>query len=120
MLGHMVGRGQERALDMKLRLLAGAATVAVLAASGASAAENGWYGAIDIGWHTQDNWEATNTFTAAPSGPLAYTAWSDDDIALFSRLGGRGAPRGRGGGGRGGRGAGGAAGRAGGGGPGVG
>ncbi|MDB5453258.1 MAG: hypothetical protein JWO33_1836, partial [Caulobacteraceae bacterium] len=77
---------------MKLRLLAGAATVAVMAASGASAAENGWYGAIDIGWHTQDNWEATNTFTAAPSGPLAYTAWTDDDLAIFSRLGYRVAP----------------------------
>jgi len=63
-----------------------------MAASGASAAENGWYGAIDIGWHTQDNWDATNTFTAAPSGPLAYTAWTDDDVALFSRLGYRVAP----------------------------
>ena len=79
---------------MKLKLLAGAASVAVMAAaaSGASAAENGWYGAIDIGWHTQDNWEATNTFTAAPSGPLNYTAWTDDDYAIFSRLGYRVAP----------------------------
>ena len=51
---------------MRIKLLAGAALAAVLAASGASAAENGWYGAVDIGWHVTDSYEMKSSFTAAP------------------------------------------------------
>jgi opacity protein-like surface antigen len=36
---------------MKFNLLAGAALAAVFAASGASAQDTGWYGAVDLGYH---------------------------------------------------------------------
>ena len=77
---------------MRIKLLAGAALAAVMAASGASAAENGWYGAVDIGWHVTDNYEMKSSFTSAPSGPLNYHLYTDDDFTGFSRLGYRVAP----------------------------
>src|SRR3546814_1411813 len=40
--------GNERALIMKFKLLAGAALAAMFAATGASA-QVGWYGAVDLG-----------------------------------------------------------------------
>ncbi|MDB5472022.1 MAG: hypothetical protein JWR84_3582 [Caulobacter sp.] len=40
---------------MKLKLLAGAALAATLVASGASAQDSGWYGAIDLGYHWSDD-----------------------------------------------------------------
>ena len=36
---------------MKFKLLAGVALAAVCAASGVSAQETGWYGAVDLGYH---------------------------------------------------------------------
>ena len=72
---------------MRIKLLAGAALVAVLTASGASAAENGWYGAVDIGWHVTDDQEFASSFVSPPSGPLNYHLYTDDDFAGFSRLG---------------------------------
>ncbi|WGM37839.1 OmpA family protein [Caulobacter sp. NIBR1757] len=40
---------------MKLKLLAGAALAATLVASGASAQDSGWYGAVDLGYHWSDD-----------------------------------------------------------------
>ncbi|MBI1405385.1 MAG: OmpA family protein, partial [Caulobacter sp.] len=40
---------------MKFKLLAGAAIAATLVASGASAQDAGWYGAIDLGYHWSDD-----------------------------------------------------------------
>ena len=48
---------------MKLKLLAGAAMAAVFAAGTASAQE-GWYGAVDIGWHMPIDFEVTSTNNA--------------------------------------------------------
>lgn len=39
---------------MKVKLLAGVAMAGLLAAGAASAEPNGWYGALDAGWHTAD------------------------------------------------------------------
>ena len=72
---------------MKLKLLAGAALAAVFTASSASAVENGWYGAIDLGWSVPDTFEADSSNTTPPSGPLDYNFWQDDDWLIFSRLG---------------------------------
>jgi OmpA-OmpF porin, OOP family len=40
---------------MKFKLLAGAAIAATLVASGASAQDTGWYGAVDLGYHWSDD-----------------------------------------------------------------
>ncbi|WP_333587641.1 outer membrane protein, partial [Phenylobacterium sp.] len=72
---------------MKFKLLAGAAMAAVFAASGASAQDSGWYGAMDLGYHWPDSFDADSSNTA-PGGSL-YT-WNfnqDDDWAGFARLG---------------------------------
>ncbi|MBL0947834.1 MAG: cell envelope biogenesis protein OmpA, partial [Brevundimonas sp.] len=38
-------------MSMKVKLLASVAAVGIFAAGAASAEPNGWYGAIDAGWH---------------------------------------------------------------------
>ncbi len=72
---------------MKTMLLAGAALAAVFAATGASAATVGWYGAADIGY----NWANTlNTRTALVNnlgqnvtvGHFAYSAAPMGDLRL--------------------------------------
>lgn len=72
---------------MKLKLLAGAALAAVFAASGASAQETGWYGAVDLGYHwpTAVNSESDAN---APDGQHYHWTWkSESDWAGFVRLG---------------------------------
>ena len=39
---------------MKVKLLAGVAMAGLFAAGAAAAEPNGWYGAIDAGWHSAD------------------------------------------------------------------
>ena len=65
---------------MKFKLLAGAALAAVFAASGA-AAQVGWYGAIDLGYHWPDTTEFDTT-----AGPTV-NIHTQDDWAAFARLG---------------------------------
>src|SRR3569833_4106676 len=60
-------KGQKRALDMKTKLLVGAALAAVFAATGASAQITGWYAAIDGGVHFPQDMHANS--------PAVNTTW---------------------------------------------
>lgn len=72
---------------MKLNLLAGAALVAVFAASGVSAQETGWYGAVDLGYHWPQSLK-TESDANAPDGAHYHWAWkSQNDWTGFVRLG---------------------------------
>ena len=72
---------------MKLNLLAGAALAAVFAASGVSAQETGWYGAVDLGYHWPQGVKTTSDRTV-PDGEYAHWAWkTDSDWTGFVRLG---------------------------------
>ena len=66
---------------MKVKLLAGVAMAGLFAAGAASADPNGWYGAIDAGYHMAD------AETAA-----GFDIEVDDDWAGFARLGYRFTP----------------------------
>ena len=79
---------------MKIRLLAGVATLALCAASGASAqsALSGWYVAGDVGYHTTDGVKATSSVNATDGSPYKWTFSADDDWAAFGRLGYRFTP----------------------------
>src|SRR3989338_4833869 len=82
-----LGRAIEGSSKMKLNLLAGAALAAVFAASGVSAQETGWYGAVDLGYHWP---QSLKTESDAPvvDGVPAHWAWkSDSDWTGFVRLG---------------------------------
>ena len=77
---------------MKFKLLAGAALAAVFAASGAYAQDTGWYGAVDLGWHTPQDIQATGsnpgTGTSAPTSfPYNWDFAPSDDWAGFARVG---------------------------------
>src|SRR6187551_3828243 len=69
---------------MKIRLLAGVATLALCAASGASAqtALSGWYVAGDVGYHWPDGVKATSSTAGAD-----WSFSADDDWAAFGRIG---------------------------------
>jgi opacity protein-like surface antigen len=71
---------------MKFKLLAGAALAAVASASVAQAAE-GWYGAVDIGYHWPDSISADSSNNAANGAPYRWDFNQDDDWAAFGRLG---------------------------------
>jgi OOP family OmpA-OmpF porin len=71
---------------MKFKLLAGAALAAVAAASGASAAE-GWYGAVDLGYHMPNSLKADSSNNAANGQPYRWRFDQKDDWAAFARLG---------------------------------
>ncbi|PTT73318.1 hypothetical protein DBR41_28365, partial [Pseudomonas sp. HMWF010] len=68
---------------MRFQLLAGAAAIALGAASGASAqsVESGWYVAADAGYHIPKDIKATS------SAGYDWTVSSDNDWAAFGRLG---------------------------------
>ena len=73
---------------MKFTLLAGAALAAVFAASGASAqVVNGWYGAVDVGWHRPEGIEATSANNSPDGRPFEFTFDSQEDWVGFARLG---------------------------------
>ena len=87
-LGHMAeALGQERALNMKFKLLAGAALAAVCAASGASAQDAGWYGAVDLGYHWPDSFELESKNTSANGKPYVWNLSQEEDWTGFARLG---------------------------------
>ena len=70
---------------MKFKLLAGAAVAATLVASGASAQDSGWYGAIDLGYH----WSDDENYDSA-LGPINVDP--DDEWMGAARLGYRLSP----------------------------
>ncbi|WP_304186482.1 OmpA family protein [Phenylobacterium aquaticum] len=72
---------------MKFKLLAGAALAAVFTASGAAAQEPGWYGAVDLGYHTPDAGEMTSSNNSAAGAPYTWDLKQKDDWAGFARLG---------------------------------
>ena len=65
---------------MKCKLLAGAALAAVFSATGA-AAQVGWYGAVDLGYH----WPETTSFDTSAGRNIDVKI--QDDWAGFARLG---------------------------------
>ena len=71
---------------MKLKLLAGAALAAAFAASGASAQE-GWYGAVDLGYHWPDSIEARRPTTRERRALRLGLRPVEDDWTGFARLG---------------------------------
>ncbi|MFZ5730434.1 MAG: outer membrane protein, partial [Pseudomonadota bacterium] len=72
---------------MKFKLLAGAAFAAVVAASGASAQEAGWYGALDLGYHWPEGIEAGSSNDGPGGVPYNWDFSQSDDWAGFARLG---------------------------------
>ena len=72
---------------MKFKLLAGAAMAAAFAATGA-AAQVGWYGAIDLGYHWPESIEADSSANNPVTGaPYQWRVNQEDDWAGFARLG---------------------------------
>ena len=67
---------------MKVKLLAGVAMAGLFAAGVANAEPNGWYGAVDAGYHTIDTIETYSSRT----GQL-FDFEVQDDWAAFARLG---------------------------------
>ena len=67
---------------MKLKLLASVAAAGLFAAGAASAEPNGWYGAIDAGYHMIDDINAESSTTGANWNWEVNDGW-----AAFARLG---------------------------------
>ena len=79
---------------MKLKLLAGAALWGLFAASGASAqAPNGFYGALDFGYHRPEGIETESSQNAPDGQPYDWTFDSEEDFAGFARIGYRLSPQ---------------------------
>ena len=72
---------------MKIKLLAGAALAAVAIASGASAREIGWYGAVDAGYHWPMGIDSTSSNNSANGKPYDWSIDQAEDWAGFARLG---------------------------------
>src|ERR1700754_2136688 len=73
-------------MRVKSLILASSAAGALALSAGAAAAEpNGWYGAIDAGYHTVDDLylQSQNTSGASP----AFEFEVEDSWAAFARLG---------------------------------
>ncbi|MDZ4061707.1 MAG: cell envelope biogenesis protein OmpA, partial [Brevundimonas sp.] len=69
---------------MKVKLLAGVAMAGLFTAGVANAEPNGWYGAIDAGYHTID---AIETITQGTGPQRAnFDIEVQDDWAAFARL----------------------------------
>src|SRR5213592_425487 len=72
---------------MKFKLLAGVAMAAACAAS-AAAAQEGWYGAVDLGYHFPREYDTTSSNNAPISGqPYSWEFNQEKDWAGFARLG---------------------------------
>lgn len=72
---------------MRFKLLAGAALAAVFAASGASAQDAGWYGAVDLGYHWPEGIEGTSSNNSAAGSPYSWDFNQEEDWTGFARLG---------------------------------
>ncbi len=80
---------------MKLKLLAGAALVALsfgLAQTASAEQSQGWYGALDLGTNSMDGYKAKSTGLMADGGPYYYKVSTKDSWAGFARLGYRYSP----------------------------
>jgi len=67
---------------MRVKTFILASTALALSAGVAAAEPNGWYGAIDVGYHTMDDVEFTSTTTGRQ-----FNYDTEDDWAGFARLG---------------------------------
>ncbi|HEY9217142.1 MAG TPA: outer membrane beta-barrel protein, partial [Phenylobacterium sp.] len=56
-------------------------------ASGASAQDTGWYGAVDLGYHWPEGLEASSSTNAINGQPYNWDFNQEDDWAGFARLG---------------------------------
>jgi opacity protein-like surface antigen len=73
---------------MKFKLLAGAALAAVFAAGSAAAADAGWYGAIDLGYHWPEGIKSAKSSNPSALGqPYIWNFNQEDDWTGFARLG---------------------------------
>ena len=71
---------------MKFKLLAGAALAAVCTASATgAAAEVGWYGAADIGYHWPEGLRATSSNNAANGIPFIWDFSQKNDWTGLDR-----------------------------------
>ncbi|HXA38178.1 MAG TPA: outer membrane beta-barrel protein, partial [Phenylobacterium sp.] len=68
---------------MKMKLLAGVALAVTAAASGAWASENGWYGAVDVGGHQIDPFNAISI----DPGVTPFRYKTRDDVVVYGRIG---------------------------------
>src|SRR5580692_1578711 len=71
---------------MRMRLLGGAAMAIAFAASGASATEDGWYGALDVGYHKNEH---MNAYSSGLANDVISTY---GDVIGFGRVGYRFSP----------------------------
>ena len=72
---------------MKFKLLAGAAIAAVCVATGASAADTGWYGAVDMGYHWPDSFSLKSSNNSAAGKPYEWDLNQKEDWSGYARLG---------------------------------
>ena len=73
---------------MRIKLMAGAAAVALFATVGGAVAQvPGWYGAVDLGYHRAEGIDAESSINAPDGRPFQWTFDQEDDWAGFARLG---------------------------------
>jgi OOP family OmpA-OmpF porin len=80
-------------LDMNRRLLAGTAGAVLLGLAGPAMADpDGWYGAVDLGYHWQGDFVLESENNAPDNAPYQFDFATDPDWAGFARLGYRFSP----------------------------
>jgi opacity protein-like surface antigen len=73
---------------VKIKLLAGCALAASLAASAAAAqTPEGWYGALDLGWHRTNGLKADASGQSTDGRGYNWNFDTEDDFVGFARLG---------------------------------
>ena len=73
---------------MNRRLLAGTAGAVLLGLAGPAMADpDGWYGAVDLGYHTMDDFGTNSEANAPDGGPYNFNWGTEDTWAGFVRLG---------------------------------
>jgi outer membrane protein OmpA-like peptidoglycan-associated protein len=78
---------------MKLKLLAGAAVLAMMAAGSAYAEQaEGWYLGVDLGGNQRGDWKAKSSGNMPDGSPFRYDVSTEDSWAGFARLGYRYSP----------------------------
>jgi outer membrane protein OmpA-like peptidoglycan-associated protein/outer membrane protein W len=78
---------------MKLKLLAGAAVLAMMAAGSAYAEQaEGWYLGVDLGGNQRGDWKAKSSGNMPDGSPFRYDVSTEDNWAGFARLGYRYSP----------------------------
>ena len=73
---------------MRSRLLAGTASVVLLGLAGPAMADpDGWYGALDLGYHWQEDLGTFSEGNAPDGGPYNFNWSTESTWAGFARLG---------------------------------